>query len=438
MRARTARRATSRSSQSRREPGLPWTKTTASAESTGPADETGTLSPSTTMRVGATAAGSGGPSTCAPAGRSTARGFPTREVDSNRAADESCELGIGRPDRSRAEGMEARVHRFVLGRRREQQPLKRTETAPRGVVGREQEVAEQLAPMTFAIALDPGIDPCVRRIAVQRLRELIGQPFARLEGPPATDAPCRIGRDGRVAHEGESRTTGRPHCVRHLELPENLRDALPLRKIWRTGQPSEVVLEVRLDVPLEPRHAVPRLEGRHQRDAVVLREGVRDIGIEHPEQRPVARHERQVAVIREVAEAVVRLHAGRYSGHPGDLGATSVRPDDHASRDLPLVPLAVDHANSRRPSVGSHERGGPLPQHQLDARESRPRALASSDRAFDAECHSRTADADSRLQAADGSSHTASRRLRRCGLHPRPRSAPPARAARSSASHSAG
>jgi hypothetical protein len=74
----------SRSSQSRDEPGLPCTKTTASSASSGPTDDTGVLRPSTSMRLRSTWIGGGGPSLWRPAGIST--GGWSRTVNPARTA----------------------------------------------------------------------------------------------------------------------------------------------------------------------------------------------------------------------------------------------------------------------------------------------------------------------------------------------------------------
>ena len=63
----------SRSSQSRRDPGLPCTNTIASDAPASPVDDTGTESPSIVARSPVTPAGSGPPSAWAPANGSTLR-----------------------------------------------------------------------------------------------------------------------------------------------------------------------------------------------------------------------------------------------------------------------------------------------------------------------------------------------------------------------------
>ena len=324
-------------------------------------------SPSIVGRVVTTQAGGGGPSACEPRQRLALRTVPPARADLDRPRDEQCKLAVARADRSPAERGEPVGDLPVPGRGREQQLLHRVEPAAGRVVRGHQEMAEQTSPVALSVAVDRGVELIVgRRAAIECRRQLIGQPLGRLERPPAADAPNRVGRHRRVADEREPGAASPPGRVRHLELAEDLRDPLAARQIGRVRETAEVRLEVRLEIALEPRLTVLGLERRHQRDPVVLRKRVGDVGVEQPHHHRVAGHERQVSVVREIAEATVPHDPGLRRGQLADPRIPAVGGDDDPRRDVALAPLAVDRPHARRPAARAEQGVHGLSQHHLD------------------------------------------------------------------------
>ena len=126
--------------------------------------------------------------------------------------------------------------------------------------------------------------------------------------------------------------------------------------------------------------------------------------------------------------------------HPDTLFARRARAiwTGVAGGDVPLPPLTINDANTRRPSVGSHQPSDILPQHQLH-----PGRLDGELTQHRIELLTPEVIAIPRMaivtsESRTESSHTASTSRTRCGSRPRPQSAPPAQGAQSSASHSAG
>ena len=396
-------------------------------------------SPSIVGRVVTTQAGGGGPSACERDSGWRSAPFRPRARDLDRPRDEQCKLAVARADRSPAERGEPVGDLFVPGRGREQQLLHWVEPAAGRVVRRHQEMAEQTAPVALSVAVDRGVESDRRKASrhCQCRRQLIGQPLGRLERPPAADAPNRVGRHRRVPDEREPGAARPPGRVRHVELAEDLRDPLAARQIGRVRETAEVRLEVRLEIALEPRLAVLGLERRHQRDPVVLRKRVGDVGVEQPHHHRVAGHERQVAVVREIAEAVVSHDPGLRRGQLADPRIPAVGGDDDPRRDVALAPLAVDRPHARRPAARAEQGVHGLSQQSPRPREPRTPARAPSGRASRAGCRSRSGDRRTPRPAGDGSTRTESRAPRRCERRRRPRSARPARAARSPALRSA-
>ena len=277
----------------------------------------------------------------------------------------------------------------------------------------------------------------VGRPAVERLRQLVGQPLGRLERPPAPDAPHRVGRHRGVPDEREPGAARPPGRVRHLELAEDLRDPLAGRQIGRFGSPRKYASKFasRSRLNHDSRSLVWNVAIK--RDPVVLRKRVGDVGVEQPQHASSRRSERQVSVVREIAEATVPHHPSLLARQLGDPRVAAVRRDDHPSRDLTFAPLAVDDPHARRPCARAEQGLGRLPEQSAPRPAPLPRARAPSDRASPAGCRTRSAGRRSRRPVADGSTRTESRARHRCERRRPPRSARPARAARSPALRSA-